>query len=887
MKTQDTYRSILKGVSQQPPAERLEGQHAEQVNLISDPVHGLVRRNGMVLSTQRHDVITTTALDDALADSYSYRVMPFSIRANPYDLLYRSRPQVGATTDAHLPGLMVYAKFGAGSFLEVVTDVADTALAAYLTGGLSAAVVLGRYLLLAGNTVQPSITLTNRFSAAANEDKAVVYIKTGQYDTKYRIRAKNRSTGITADVTYTTPTAAYGGTLVVDDLNPADPDYQFYLNNRIYAFENATNQWIATASHAVVPSAITTELLALLVAAGMTGWVQDDNYLMNPDIEYVFVGEDGTSGSMVAVHTVVESEQHLTPRHYSGKIVKVQPVKGSEDVYYVEADTGSLAFGEATWRETAGVRQSITSMLAFATVEGSRFFVASSPTILAALVLAETAVVLDPPTFADSSSGDLVTMPPPAFATQPINLLAVFQDRLIVGAGNVLRLSQQGDYLNFYRQSVLTVVATDAAEIFAVGTQGDVIRKAALYDRNMTFYGDSYHYVLPGRTPFDPANPQFSVQYAIEGTGRSQPVQGGDRVFVLKEDSALAACQVLQLNPGVWQDSPQVDNISKQLRSYINGTPAEMVSLSSPSFLFVRTEFINRSEGAYPLGRPFGMYTYNYLDAPDGSRPHEAWSAWEWSAALGTSIGISANPGGDGVLLYTLAFNDVAGGKGRSILVLNASARTEPTGLPYIDGMFPAATPAGLFTAAADYRVQQAVRTVRDASYSTAVPVSDDVSRWAVRPFSAYSVGDSPPQVVDPLRWSGVLGFGDAWLAANPDTLTLDGVFTGFHFEAYVDLTSPVMRNHEDKARLYGHLTLTKLKVSTTKTGGIAGYVAHHSGIDRSLYFDGGYQLANTHSVFVGRESHRVQLRLSSVEWNPMTISSIAWQGDWKNNQTR
>lgn len=890
MKTQDTYQSILRGVSQQAPSERIEGQHGEQVNMISDPVNGLTRRAGLLLVDETlKDIsdVPDSSLSDAIADSYSYRAFPFSIYTNHYDLLYRSRRRQGAQSEAHLPPVSVFTKQGVRRWLDVVTDPLDTRLEDYWAGGLSSLVVLGRMVLMAGNEVRPNVQVVDHWGDDANQDKAVIYVKTGQYSKTYRVRAKIRSTGLSADVSYTTPASYYDGQLVVDDLNPADPDYQFYLNNRIYAHEQATANHTLAAAEAIIPSSIAAELLTKLHDAGQTGWVRDGAYLRNTDIETLAVGDDSVNDQLLATHNDAVSESQLSPRHFNGKVVKITPIKGSDEGYYLKAYTdGGHAFGLVTWRETAGEEVIISDMLAYGTLENETFYVASSPERLRALVLDEEAVTIAVPSYVPSMAGDLGTMPKPAFADAPIDLLAIFQDRLIVGTGNILRLSRTGDYLNFFRTSALTVRDDDPAEIFAAGTQGDVIRKAALYDRNMTFYGDNYHYVLPGRSAFDPKNPQLAVQYEIHGTGRSQPAVVGDKVFVMKEDTALAGVQMLQLNPGVWQDSPQIDTVTKQLRTYINGTPAEMVAVSAPNTLFARTEFINRSGGAYPNARPFGIYTFGYMDGPEG-RVQEAWSAWEWAAALGTPFGLSSNGSGDGIMLYTLAVNTLGGVLHRGLMALEGSARAEPSGLPMLDAMRPADyTEPTLITPTADQRVAEAVRTVRDASYSTVAPSTDDFTRWAVPASPYYTSGDAAPQAVDPLRWQGVRGWGADWVTVYGETL--DGVWTGLNYASFVDLTSPIMRNHEDKARLYGYLTLTKLRIQTARTGGIQGWVTHPSGTDRSLFYDGGYKAIDyEHSLFVGRRSQDVQMRIASVDWHPLTITSIAWQGDWKNNQGR
>lgn len=44
---ESSYKSLLQGVSQQIPSERLPGQLTSQLNMLSDPVTGLRRRPGV------------------------------------------------------------------------------------------------------------------------------------------------------------------------------------------------------------------------------------------------------------------------------------------------------------------------------------------------------------------------------------------------------------------------------------------------------------------------------------------------------------------------------------------------------------------------------------------------------------------------------------------------------------------------------------------------------------------------------------------------------------------------------------------------------------------------------------------------------------------------
>ncbi|NYW24497.1 hypothetical protein, partial [Escherichia coli] len=49
---ESAYKSLLQGVSQQIPEERLPGQLSAQVNMLSDPVTNLRRRPGAQLRAQ-------------------------------------------------------------------------------------------------------------------------------------------------------------------------------------------------------------------------------------------------------------------------------------------------------------------------------------------------------------------------------------------------------------------------------------------------------------------------------------------------------------------------------------------------------------------------------------------------------------------------------------------------------------------------------------------------------------------------------------------------------------------------------------------------------------------------------------------------------------------
>lgn len=1002
-KVQGNYASIVRGVSQQHPSDRLEGQHGEQVNLISDPVRGLVRRNGFILRDAEYSP-ALPSIADAQADSYSFRCHPHTALGTSYDILYRTRARVGNDQN-NLTGLHCFDKSPSGGFVPVVSGVGDTKFNALLAGGFSAITSLGRYVLLGGNTEKPTYTSSNVWDSDVNRETSVFWVRGGGYSRTYTLKARRASDQVEFNVSYTTLSPSYDGTLNISNvptsqpnvsfvegavwinsahtftapatgitvtLNGTDsvtdslisaaasgggnfqvflngnvgsdtpnfskyvrlsiqsynfptmvvdvlsvvggpitvngttsslvifptednPNYATEVNEQTAAYNEAVNTWAADAAASIIPSRIAQELIDALTTAGFTGWVRNASHGFSADCDLVEVSDSGGSDFIVGVSNQTRSSDEVTPIHTPGKVLKVAP-KGNEDgAYYLIAapknEDNLATYQDVIWREAAGTVQTPTFMFALATVVNGTMYAASTPALLTALIFAEEAETLAVPALEVSAAGDVESNLPPPFFANGITGLFVFQDRLGILAGGELAMSQTGKYFNFYRTSVLTVPDDDPISGGALGSEGDIMRKAALYDRNLIIFGDRAVYNISGRTVQTPQTFSISVQLNVDNTSFAQPVGAGQNVSFLKEDSQMAASRMMQVRAGLFQDSPVVDDASKQLRDYINGTPAELVSLVSPDVIFVRTEHFFKTQGGYPRARPWGLYVYHYLDQANGERVMDSWSSWEWSTALGTPVGIGAANGGDALQLYTLRFGiNEAGAQTRGLLALSCSARPDPTGLPYLDGLTRgnAAEVGGLWTPAATAAVTDSVFTSYGPGYSyDPLPNSSDAERFTDLSHPHYTLGDAPAELTDPLRWEGLAGwYSDAVTEFGPEQE--DNLWTGLAFPAYVDVTNPYMRDRDSKSITLGRLTLTKLRVTTVRSAGFTASFRDYQNLSTSVDYGGNfYRYKYDTNVWVGRNVQDVQIRLAAKAWYPLTISAIEWQGQFFLNGRR
>lgn len=1002
MRVQGRLPSVVKGVSQQAAFDRLDGQVTEMVNLIADPVRGLVRRNGMILQEafdySENGGQTREEIDQMLIMSQAFRAYPVVTRGEQFTILYRNRPM--EFPENSMGSLVVCTRTFPQSM--VVIAGSDQSVEAFHEHGYSSVTTIGDYILLASNTKTAVVEVESKWMSEENQGTGIVQISAGNYGREYTIEFTRGTENYT--VSYTVPAADYPGTLDVSSVeHTPEETYQQRLNDVLYTYEANQNAWRVYSSRAILPSSIARNLERLLnggpevfevelkfglqpVGEDPYTWdiaVTDDVvrvtftsatypttlnnhevYITYPerfveqrlDVDGDFIphpenivpgtlvndpdgvgdlnvfefqvnveridgvdptgswervgstlytgGLDKLSGyddaikdSIKVAFREVQDISDLPGTAKVGMVMRVRPMGNSDEAFYVQAHNDSLTtIGAVDWRETAGEVQQIKDAFLigrfFKAVNGQWvFYVAGSPEQLeedinTVISLGGGDPVMEPgpidvPKYIPSRSGDMESNPPPGFLGKPITLLTTWQNRLVVVAEDTVSMSAVGDYFNFFRESLLTLGDNDPVLEGIRGVDGDVVRQAQVYDGNLMLFGDGYHYLINGDTPMTPMNPRIKVQYKMAGTSRTTPVSTGPFVYILKEDLAAAgSARLLQIRAGVWRDTTDVVDCAMQLRDYINGTPAEIVPLMSPGMVAIRTEQIERSLYAFPVSGNQRFYVYQYTDGPDGSRIHEAWGAWEFSSSLGSIMGISDNGEGDGFLVYTMIPRPHPDGTwGWTFAILHASGRSEPSGLPYMDGLALGASHPMYTNSTWRALVQDAV-TAPDASQSY---LTTNETRTSLRTPSR-KFGDDPPERIDTGRWDYSNGFLDRFLADYPSSSEGSTVWTGVGFSAYVDLTNPYRRNRMDNSIIRGRLVITRLRVVTTRTAGLSAEVADYSGIREVLRWEGEFkQVEYVNSVGIGRDTNHYECRLQTVGPMPMTITAIEWDGNFFN----
>lgn len=868
MKVSDSYSSLVMGVSEQVPELRRPGQLSEQVNMLPDPVEGLTRRPGSVFK-QTTNVGTFGPQASTLVGAWSR--IEYTAEGKDYILLYRKSAQAG------MPVIVVYNKTD-NTFLPVTTNPLDTGLANLNNFGVSAITAAGKYVFVAANNTTVQGTSTQLWGAGDLADKAAVWVRGPAYNRRFTVTLQKATnwtftaggavSGLTIDSTdarkayveYTTVSSQYTGTLTTSDIAASDPEYQKKVNDRINAYNSAVNAWITTAAKAVVPNSVSSQLGRITMynagTVGSPNWqprltglqvymvpnteagqpvldTRDATWFLS-GVTSVSASDDADGSLIRAVCNEVRSTTDVTSHHWFGKVVRIKPA-GASDALYLQAVKKDSAqtgdYGEVTWIEGPGKKHSITSGLFMFIITGGSAYLASNATWL------NTITSGDHPTWADSVCGDDDSSPMPFFVGRQITMLTTFQQRLVIGCGSVANLSSPGDYLNFFRRTTLSVLADDPFEVAPSDGFADVLRWAVLYDKDLVMFGDKRQYGISGNTVLTPTGANMSTRASIPDTTVAEPVV--HNLMILYAQPGERASSAHELRIGDTEDSVQSFPISSQLSRLLLGTAVQLEVNSKPDMLFVRTS-----------GKPGSIFCFSYFDTPQG-RQQDAWHEWRFHPSVGSVLSVSQ--GSTGPIVFFLRNNGGQYAVDVHAIPLSGGVSDRP----FLDGLRPWVSgdaPAGMYAA---------LGNVGNARYQ---------------------------------------GLREAVTAANLATLQAkapgETVWLGFPLDAHMVPTNPFPNDREGRPITTGLTTVGFFTVGFKNTTGYKWEVKKQGRTDTGEFngriigdpenLVGVVPFANgQRNIPVMEEVRKFSLKISTVDWFPLTLATLEWTGQAFNNVRR
>jgi hypothetical protein len=596
MKTSGAIKNLVQGVSTQNPKERLEGQVWTMSNCIPDPIEGAVKRPAV-----KHIASVYTDLPTASVGM---------------DLEFRSiAMEAGEYAVGTYDGRVVLRDLTTGASVPVYQDPASYA---YFAGGIKAHSNIGEYTLLAGTAV-PEVTqqqlsgifgtayTSNAYSTTAVVNRVVlIEIRQGAYSGVYAIKR----TDSTTLASYTVP----NGSVATD----ADKVQPAYIAGQLYTqLQTAIGGVIGSGTIRAVQQqgasiAIFLSFSAIDEAAGM--FADDGFYNTRMVMSDRFSTVSNTLPSVgVEGHVMEIGKANSRSGNY---FLRFEHTQGGSDSSTPSLQTNKVRPGR--WVETsqsyistgysAGGILTEASMPSLLYVYGGSAYVGSGE-FIAAQVLLNTSDVITPLTWGKREAGNDSSSADPFFVGSTISWMGIFQDRLVVLSKGAVSMSRTGDYLNFYRESVLDDLATDPINLTSTFDATDTLVGAALLDKNLIVIGTKTHYAIVGRTGITPTNGALLKTSSFESNPNVPPVSFGNLVYFSSASDTNA--DILAIQPSDTVDSTYAYPVSSHVDGYI---PADIASLTASTKLNIL--FVLSSTGV--------LYGYRTL-FNQGERVLSAW----------------------------------------------------------------------------------------------------------------------------------------------------------------------------------------------------------------------------------------------------------------------
>lgn len=568
--------NLVGGVSQQPPIRRFATQCELQENALGSLVEGLRKR-----PPTEHLGVLTSAPEGAAAyhtinrdNAERYVVAAENKKLRVYDLadgssktVYDINGDTAALGDS-----------GDFDYLETSDPEGDL-----------------EFLTIADVTIVVNKAKQPKMSSATTVDRgyeALAFVKQGNYGTKYILEVDGRK------VTYTSDD---GGTST--DISSIKTDYIAGL----LAQGLTDTGTIATpdgGTITVTGTALSTSDYDI-ETVGSTVWVKRDDAG-----DFDITTDDSVGSSVLAViKDSVQSFAVLPTVAPNGFKVKIDglPDQGTSgsSAYYVKfetTDTAATAFGDGVWEES--FKGGVEYKPDYAFMPHILVRLSSGDflwTEVSGATLGGTPGSTSPytaPKWGELAAGDLDSNPLPSFmntssgsGADPIRGISFYRDRLVILSGETTTLSEVGQYFNFFRTTVTSLLDSSRISAVAASTRVNLLNYAVPLRGNLVLFSESKQFMLTGGQDgtVTPTNISIAEVGSFESTSGVLPASSEQSIFFVGLRGSNT--QVRELYD-TSTNRPSLDavDITGQAPSYIVGSTKQMVASPIEDCMVIRAE---------------------------------------------------------------------------------------------------------------------------------------------------------------------------------------------------------------------------------------------------------------------------------------------------------
>lgn len=477
MEVQGSLGRQIQGISQQPPAVRLDGQCTTMINMIPDVVNGTQSRMGTT-----HIAKILDAGADGMA-THHYRRGDgdeeyfFTLKKGQVPEIFDKYGRKCNVTSQDAP--MAY-------LAEVINPREDVQ---FMTIADVTFMLNRRKVVKASNRKSPKVG-----------NKAIVFCAYGQYGTSYSIVINGANAA-----SFKTP-----------DGGSADHVEQIRTERITSELYSKLQQWSGVSDYEIQRD-------------GTSIFIE-----RRDGASFTITTTDGAKGKdLVAIKNKVSSTDLLPSRAPAGYKVQVWPTGSKpESRYWLQAEPkeGNLV----SWKET------IAADVLLGFDKGTMPYIIERTGIVDGIAQFkirqgdwEDRKVGDDltnpmPSFIDEE------------VPQTIGGMFMVQNRLCFTAGEAVIASRTLYFFDFFRYTVISALATDPFDIFSDASEVYQLKHAVTLDGATVLFSDKSQFILPGDKPLEKSNALLKPVTTFEVNNKVKPVVTGESVMFATNDGSYS-----------------------------------------------------------------------------------------------------------------------------------------------------------------------------------------------------------------------------------------------------------------------------------------------------------------------------------------------------------
>jgi hypothetical protein len=603
---------MIQGVSQQSPKVRFVGQCEEQINALSSISDGLKKRpSTRVIAAIGEDVINPTDYVHFVnrSEDERYAVVLNNTVARAFNLSTGAEASInGVTGGSELPEYLQNAD-ARKNFKSMA--LADTSF----------------FLNTTVNTA-----MTTDVSEVQDDSTALVFIKQGDYEKKYELLfggSNGRRAIVTLTWTRVTVRTSSYYTITAVTINDAgfgysseypptitvtkgNPTLRVNVND---ATSQITSVTILNGGNAGNASGVATVSFPESDATG-TGIIYtsgDSTNAANADTSVIAVGINSLITASASVNTAYSHETnggsiiiskldgetfYLTSRDglantAIGVVFKTVDdisdlptqapnnfkvsVRGSidskEDDYYVTFNTNDKgAFGIGGWIESVGY--------------GVQYKIDATTMPYELINTGLNEFTLSEISWTDRLVGDDDSNPLPSFIGKPLNNIFFHKNRLGLLTDDTVLFSEAGQFFNFFRTTVRTLLDSDPIDVSAASTTISKLSSAVGFQENLILFADRGQFVVKSGDTLTPTSISISPVTNYDVDTSAEPLGLGAYIYFPAPRGNYMGIREFRLD--ATSSTFDSADITSQIPAYIpSGSTTKLVASSTENLICV------------------------------------------------------------------------------------------------------------------------------------------------------------------------------------------------------------------------------------------------------------------------------------------------------------